>query len=422
MSKFIINGGKILNGEITVKGAKNSALKIIAGSILSDQKITIKNVPNIPEIRCILNLIEYIGGNVFYDQESEIVEIQVEQIKTTDLPEELVRKSRSSVLIVGPLLVRTGFVRFPHPGGCALGQRPIDFFLNGFKKFGAKVKVNNGFYEISVEKDLQGTEFYFPRISHTGTESLMMTASLIKGRTILQNCACEPEVVALADYLNKQGARIQGAGTPTIVIDGVEKINAGIFETIPDRLEAGTFAILGALTAEKLKVNNCEPKHLRSLWYFFDKVGVEYELGENYILVNNSNIQNYKAVNVQTHEYPGFATDLQPPFTVLLTQCKGLSLVHETIFDGRLFYTDFLKQMGAEIIMCDPHRVIVNGPSILKGRKITSPDIRAGMALVLAALIAQGQSEIDNIYQIDRGYSKIEERLENIGASIKRIE
>lgn len=422
MSKFIIKGGATLSGAISVNGAKNAALKMLAGSILSDEQVTITNIPNIKDVQWLGELVEYIGGEVEHNIEENTVKIQVKEIRTTELPEDMVRKTRSSVLVAGALLARAGHVRIPHPGGDAIGQRPIDFFLNGFKKMGATVEVTDQYYDIRSEGRLQGCSFFFPKISHTATESLMMTAALAEGTTTLLNAATEPEVVALAESLNEHGAKITGAGTHTITIEGVERLGAGTFETIPDRIETGTFAIMGALCADELVITNCAPENVEFLWYYFDKVGIDYELGESTITVRGGRDKMYKPVNVQTHEYPGFATDLQAPFTVLLTQCHGMSMVHETIFDGRLFYTDLLTQMGAQITMCDPHRVIVNGPATLHGRKISSPDIRAGMALVLAALLADGQSEIDNIYHIDRGYADLATRLQNIGAQIERIE
>lgn len=418
MSKFIIQGGKTLSGTIRVNGAKNAALKLVAASLLSEDQMTITRVPGIVELQWLQNIIKSIGGSVYHFPEKQTMILHTPKIINTNLPPEWVHKTRSSVLLVGSLLARVGHVRFPHPGGCALGQRPIDFFLDGFKKMGAVVEEMDTYYDIHAENGLVGCTYFFPRISHTATESLMMTATLAKGVTILQNAACEPEIVALAEYLNAHGANISGAGTHTITITGVDRLGAGVVETIPDRLETGTFAILGALCASELKITDCNPEHVQFLWNFFDKMGVDYSYSNNEVIVRGKGI--YKGFSVQTHEYPGFATDVQPPFTVLLTQCEGISMVHETIFDGRLFYTDLLNQMGAHCIMCDPHRVIVNGPTKLFGRKISSPDIRAGMALVIAALIAEGESNIDNIYQIDRGYADLVWRLKAIGADITR--
>jgi len=242
---------------------------------------------------------------------------------------------------------------------------------------------------------------------------------LAEGKTILKNAACEPEVENLAKFLNSLGAEVSGAGTPTIAIKGVKSLKGGIWDGIPDRIEAGTFIILGVATNSHIKVENCEPNHLDVLLAILQKAGANLEIGKDYVIVKPA--KRLKSVDITTREYPGFATDLQAPFTVLMTQADGISLIHETIYDGRLFYTDVLNQMGADIIMADPHRVIVKGPRLLHGKKIYSPDIRAGIALVIAALLAKGQNTIDNIYQIDRGYDKIDERLRALGADIKRV-
>jgi UDP-N-acetylglucosamine 1-carboxyvinyltransferase len=417
MSKFIINGGKTLKGEISVNGAKNAALKVVAASLLSEDEITITNCPDIEEINRLLEICESIGSTV--KREKGIVKIKTSEITTSQLDPELVKKIRTVVLLIGPILIRKGEVRLPHPGGCAIGQRPIDIFIEGFEKLGATVTSDQDGYTFKADK-LIGNTFIFPKISVTATEALMVSATLAKGKTVLKNSACEPEIPALADYLNKCGAKITGAGTHTIEIEGVESLSADSYEVMSDRVEAGSFAILGALCGNPIKVTNCDPSNLEALFVMFDKMGVNYKIGDNWIEVRKSD--KIEAVNVITHEYPGFTTDLQQPFTVLLTQANGMSLVHETIFEARLFYTDKLKQMGANIVMCDPHRVIVNGPTPLYGRKLESPDLRAGFALLLAGLIAEGETEIDNIYQIDRGYEKIEERLSALGADIKRVE
>jgi UDP-N-acetylglucosamine 1-carboxyvinyltransferase len=292
-------------------------------------------------------------------------------------------------------------------------------FLDGFKKMGAEVEVLENSYRLTAKK-LKGTNIFFPRITVTGTESLMMTAALAEGRTILKNCAMEPEIIALADFLNSIGAKIQGAGTATIIIDGVEKLGGGEYKVMPDRIEAGTFALMAAASnSGEITISNCLPEQLESLWSLFDKIGVNYKLGETSIQILPS--KKIFACDATTHEYPGFATDLQSPYTVLMTQAEGISLVHETIYDRRLLFTDMLAQMGANIIMADPHRVVIKGPAKLYGRTLASPDLRAGIALVIAALIAEGKTEIGNIYQIERGYERINERLSALGADIKKV-
>ncbi|TSA46333.1 UDP-N-acetylglucosamine 1-carboxyvinyltransferase [bacterium] len=416
MPYFEIIGGKKLNGEIEVKGAKNAALKAVAVALLSREKWTITNFPFIEDTNRILEMVEDLGVKVVRGDNQ--VEIQAKSIKKNSLDKNLTKKLRASIILAGPMLARTGKVEMYHPGGCVIGKRPIDMFLDGFQKMGAKFSRRGDEFILSAGK-LSGANIFFPKISVTGTETMMMAAVLARGETILENAAMEPEIPTLADFLNKCGAKISGAGTPTIRIKGVKNIGGGKLELIPDRIETGTFAILGALAGGKIKIKKCNPDHIRSLLIKMEKAGVKFEERENELIVWGA--KKMKAVDISTHEYPGFATDLQPPFTLLMTQAKGTSLIHDSIFDGRLMFTDALNLMGANIIMNDPHRVTVNGPAKLHGRKIASPDLRAGITLVLAGLIAEGKTRIENIYQIDRGYEKIEERLQKLGADIKRI-
>lgn len=419
MSKFIIEGQANLGGEIAVKGAKNAALKIIPAALLSREALTITNLPQIEDVRQALDLLADLGAKIELD--GSRCQVQVEQVATTELKAHFANKLRASIVFVGPLLARAGEVRFPHPGGCVIGagKRPIDLFLEGFVEFGAELTVENGFYCLKAKR-LQACDYFFTTVSVTGTETLMMAAVLAEGTTVLKNCACEPEIKALADYLVAQGARISGAGTPTMIIEGVTEIKAGRFDIIPDRIETGTFAILAAAAAADLKITDCRPEHIEILLSIFRKIGVDFEQGQDWLHIRPS--RNLKAYSIKTHEYPGFPTDLQSPYTVLATQSQGSAIIHETIYDRRLLFTDMLTQMGADIIMCDPHRVVVNGPTPLYGRKLTSPDLRAGIAMIIAGLIAQGKTEIDNIYQIERGYEQIDARLRSLGARINKVE
>lgn len=419
MSKFIIKGQKKLSGEIRVKGAKNLALKVIPAAILSSEPMTISNLPQIEDIGKSLQLISELGFSVKKEGSNYVIEAK--KPKTTDLPAKLADKFRTSVMFVGPLLARFKEVRFPHPGGCVIGAggRPIDLFLDGFRALGAEIKMEDRFYYIKAKK-LKGCKFFFSKVSVTVTESLMMTACLAEGKTILKNCAMEPEIKYLADYLNKCGAKISGAGTPNITIIGVKHIKGGSIKIMPDRIETGSFAIMAAATNSEITIKDCDPSHIEVLLTIFKKIGINFEVGKNWLKIKKS--ENLKPYSIQTHEYPGFPTDLQSPYLVLMTQVKGNSLVHETIYDRRLIWTDMLSQMGANITMCDPHRVLVSGPSKLYGKKLISPDIRAGIGLVIAALMAKGDTEIDNIYQIDRGYEKLDERLRKIGADIVRVD
>ncbi len=420
MSKFIIEGKKPLSGEIRVVGAKNAALKIFPAVFLTDEPMRVVNVPDIEDVKRAEETTRALGHEVKKINDHEI-ELQAKNKRCIDLPESLVNKFRASIMFVGPMLASCGEVSFPHPGGCVIGAgtRPIDKFLEGFKEMGARIETKGDTYHLSAKK-LKGATIFFPKITVTGTESLMMTATIADGVTILKNCAMEPEIPALAAYLNSVGAKIEGAGTTTIRITGVKKLHGGTYTIIPDRIEAGTFAILAAAAAQnKITITNIIPEHVEALWTFFDRIGVRYSLGASSVTIHAQ--QKLKAYDLTTHEYPGFATDLQSSYTVLMTQAHGASLIHETIYDRRLLYTDLLVQMGANILMADPHRVMVTGPTELSGKKLVSPDIRAGIALIIAALIAEGKTEIDNIYQVDRGYEKLDERLRGIGADIQRI-
>lgn len=419
MPKFIITGGYPLTGEIAVSGAKNSALKIIPAAILSEKPITIKNLPNIEDVDRSLELLESLGARITRFKNG--VTIEAKKIRTTTLDQKMADKFRGSIMFVGPMLARFGEVKFPHPGGCVIGAggRPIDLFIEGYKAFGAEIREESGrFYHIKAQK-LKPANYFFPLVSVTATESMLMTAAIIPGKTILRNCAMEPEIEALAEYLNKQGAKIKGVGSPTITIEGCKKLGAGIFTVIPDRIETGSFAILAAAAKAEIKITKCNPEHIMTLLTVLKKIGVNFEIGKNWIQIKKSGRLN--ASDIKTHEYPGFATDLQSPYVVLMTQASGSAMIHETIYDRRLIWTDMLSQMGANITMCDPHRILVQGPTKLSGKRLMSPDLRAGIALVIAGLIAEGKTEIDNIYQIDRGYEKLDERLRQLGAHIERV-
>ena len=417
MEKFLIKGSQSLKGNIRVNGAKNSALKVLAACLLTDEEWKVSNVPQIEDIFNLIELLESLGVEIKNGSKG-IYQLKAKNIKADSLRLDIAQKLKGSILTIGPLLARCGETLFPQSGGCVIGQRPRDIFLSGFEAFGARIKENKEGYHLTT-KGLKGTKFIFPLVSVTATETMILTAILAKGKTVLKNAACEPEIVSLVDFLNKCGAKIKGAGTPFIEIEGVNSLKGGQHEIMPDRIEAGSFVILGAAANSPIKVTGLNPDHLDVLWFLLDKAGVNLEIGKDFVKVKPG--FKLKAVNLKTHEYPGFPTDLQAPFTVLMTQAKGISLIHETIFEGRLFYTDSLNQMGANIILCDPHRAIINGPSKLFARRLISPDIRAGIALVIAALIAKGESVIENVIQIDRGYERIEERLQKLGADIKRI-
>lgn len=421
MAQFIITGGQKLQGEVEIGGAKNFALKVLPAAILCDGPVTVKNVPVIEDVKRMLELLAHLGVSIKYLDEKTI-RLDARTIKTTVIDEALAKRIRSSIMLVGPLLARFGSVSFPHPGGCVIGQRPIDLFLEGFKALGAKIEENmHGKYPAYsiTSKKLKGSEYFFKNISVTGTECLMMTATLAKGKTILRNAALEPEIPALAEFLNSCGAKITGAGTHTIEIEGVAKLKGGTATVIPDRIDAGSFAVLAAATRSPLRIKGLIPEHISNIIHLLRSMGAEIDVKKGYIDVKAPKV--LRAASIKTHEYPGYPTDLQAPFTVLATTAEGQSLVHETVYEGRLFYIESLNRMGAKIIMCDPHRVLIHGATKLYGRDMESPDLRAGLAFVIAALAAKGTSVIDDIYSIERGYENIEGRLRAIGADIKRV-
>jgi UDP-N-acetylglucosamine 1-carboxyvinyltransferase len=416
---FEVRGGKKLKGTIRVNGAKNSALKTLAATLLFKNRVTIENIPYIEDVLRTIELLEKLG--VRGTHKGKTITLSTSKINSTTLDEEIAKCIRASIILAGPLLAREGTISFPHPGGCVIGKRPIDLFLEGWRAMGASVKESSGNGYTLTATHLKGCDFTFRNISVTGTEALMTTAVLAEGKTILRNAAREPEIPALAKDLNKAGARIEGAGTATIEIIGTngKLLEPATLNVIPDRIEAGSFLILGALLGNKITIKNCNPAHLEVPIELLKKANIPITYGKDWIKVERPKI--IKSINMQTREYPGFPTDLQAPYVVLMTQAKGESIVFETVFEGRLAYTEDLKRMGAHITPCDPHRVIVRGPANLHGREIETPDIRAGLAFLIAALTAHGTSTLHNIYQIDRGYEKIEDRLNKLGAHIKRI-
>lgn len=419
MSKFVIQGPQKLSGEIAVAGAKNMALKVLPAALLLNGKSILSNMPQIRDVATMIEIMKGLGANV--EQNGSEVIVDPSSLSSSQISGTLSGQARTSIMIVASLLHRFGKATIGHPGGCVIGRRPIDQFLEGFQALGVTVTDTGEGYYFSAD-NLKGTTYFFPFVSVTATETLMLTAVKIPGTTVLKNAACEPEVKALADYLVSCGAKIEGAGTNTIRIEGVSKLNAMPCEMIPDRLETGMFAVLAAATRSPLKITRCNPEHIESLLTIFSKIGISYKQGKDWLFLPEQSGIYRSPGKIITHEYPGFATDLQPPLTVLLTQSEGLTLVHETIFEGRLFYVDLLNRMGANIILCDPHRALVQGPTPLRGKKIESPDIRAGIAMVIAGLIANGETTIDNIYQIERGYEKLDERLKALGAIIERKE
>lgn len=421
---FIVDGfagKKRLEGEISVNGAKNASLIAMACSILFKDELSISNVPQIEDISRMSELLEGIGARITADEKNTLV-ISVSNSVNSSLVSDIAKWLRASVVLTGPLLGRFGSVSLPHPGGCVIGERPIDIFLDGFRKMGASVHEEDENYTLKAPDDgLRGAEIFLRVPSVTATEVFLMAGVLANGKTLIKNAVMEPEVVALAHFLNECGAKISGIGTPFLEVEGTGPLESKgkSFKTPPDRIEAGSFILLGALAGKDVVVDSCEPNHLDALLGMLSSMGVIFERGEDFVRVKES-LHPLAPKEVKTHEYPGFPTDLQAPMTVLLTQAEGESLVFETIFEGRLSYIEALTWMGADILELDPHRVLVRGPKPLHGKVLKSPDLRAGMAYILAAILAEGPSEIGNAYNIDRGYERLENRLSDIGVAINR--
>ena len=419
MTKFIIEGGHHLQGEVQISGAKNAALPILAATLLTNESCTISNLPDIQDIRTLLEILESLGSKVSDLSNSQIT-IDNSNVIGNDPDFNKVKKIRASVLILGPLLARFGKVKVTHPGGCHIGARPINVHLRAFEALGAKVSMDDQFYHIEANNGLIGNKLVLDEMSVTGTGNAIMAAVLAKGTTEIQLAAAEPEITNLIECLNKMGAKIQGANSHTLIIEGVEKLHGADLKIIPDRLEAGTFAIAAAVAHGDILIKGYIQDHLAIFTNKLRDANVSFKLLENN-QIHISRTTNIKPVNIRTDIYPGFPTDLQAPFAVLMTQADGPSKIFETMYDGRLNYLKELAKMGATADILDPHRAIISGPTALYGKEIESLDIRAGATLILAALIAQGKTTINNAELIDRGYERIDDKLKLLGVKIERI-
>ena len=419
-SRFVVEGlagHKKLRGTIAVKGAKNAALKALAATVLFEDTVPFENLPDIEDVK---RMQELLAGL-----------LAPSEVEGPVLKKDIAERLRASIVLTGPTLARYGTVTVPFPGGCVLGERPIDLFLEGFRAMGATVKEQDDLFVISGSSTslgagkLRGAKIFFPSVSVTATETLMLAAVLADGQTMLQNAAMEPEIGALIEYLNLCGADIAGAGTPTITINGTGgtllRAQGRAYITPPDRIETGSFVILAALAGDEVTITDCEPRHVDALLVLMRRAGVTVEVGNNFITIKQGPTL-LKSVSVRTHEYPGFPTDLQAPMAVFLTQCQGEATILETIFDGRFRYADDLVRMGATITVMNPHKILIKGPTPLTRKELESPDLRGGLAYLIAATVAEGTSTIDNAYLIDRGYEHIEERLQKLGLNIQREE
>jgi UDP-N-acetylglucosamine 1-carboxyvinyltransferase len=419
MDKFVIRGGEPLLGTVRVSGAKNAALPCMAAALLTDQPVILENIPQVRDIQTTRNLLTAMGAEVElgYGRAHHRTTIHCANLATPEASYELVKTMRASTLVLGPLLARCGRARVSLPGGCAIGARPIDLHIKGLEQLGAKITQEHGYVEAAASR-LKGAHIVFDKVTVTGTEDLLMAATLAEGETVLENCAREPEVADLADLLNKMGAKIEGAGTSTICVKGVSKLKGAKHRIIPDRIEAGTFLIAGAMTGGDLNVSACEPSHLEAVIRKLNEVGVKTKTNCDSVRVMGDNP--FTASDLNTEEYPGFPTDCQAQFMALATQAEGTSTITENIFENRFMHALELVRMGANIKM-EGHRAVVRGKTPLSAAAVLASDLRASASLVLAALVADGETIIDRVYHIDRGYEHIEEKLKDVGAQIKRI-
>ncbi|MGO9084362.1 MAG: UDP-N-acetylglucosamine 1-carboxyvinyltransferase [Candidatus Sulfotelmatobacter sp.] len=419
MDKFVIRGGEPLLGTVRVSGAKNAALPCMAAALLTDQPVILENIPQVRDIQTTRNLLAAMGAEVElgYGRAQHRTTIHCANLASPEASYELVKTMRASTLVLGPLVARCGRARVSLPGGCAIGARPIDLHIKGLEQLGAKITQEHGYIEARAER-LQGAEIVFDRITVTGTEDLLMAATLAEGETILQNCAREPEVADLAALLNQMGARIEGAGTPTIRVQGVSTLKGAKHRIIPDRIEAGTFVLAAAMTGGDLNVAACDPSHLGALLGKLHEVGVKTKSSPDSVRVMGDNP--FTAADMSTEEYPGFPTDCQAQFMALATQAEGTSIITENIFENRFMHALELVRMGANIKI-EGRRAVVRGKTPLSAAAVLASDLRASASLVLAALVADGETIIDRVYHIDRGYEHIEEKLKGVGAQIRRI-
>lgn len=413
MKTITINGNKKLSGTIRISGAKNAAVALIPAAIISEEEVTICNVPEISDIDSLEEILKYL--NVDIKRATESVVINAKDMKNKLIPEEIASKLRASYYFMGALLARYKHVEMHFPGGCKIGTRPIDIHLDGFKKLGATVEFIKDKYIIDA-KELKGTKIKLKKASVGATINLMIVATKATGTTTIENAAKEPEIVNVATFLNNLGAKITGAGTETIKITGVEKLHKGFIEVIPDRIEAGTYIIAGTLLGEDLKVDNIIPEHLSSLITKLQEAGANIEVKEDYMVCNKSN--KLKATDIVTYYYPGFPTDLQQPFSTFLTQCEGTSNIEENIYENRYMHIPYLNKMGAKIKVKGKNAV-VKGPTPLIGKTVIATDLRAGASLVIAGLLAEGKTTIKDGEHILRGYEGIVEKLSSVGASIQ---
>ncbi|NQY42173.1 MAG: UDP-N-acetylglucosamine 1-carboxyvinyltransferase [Legionellales bacterium] len=418
MDKLLVSGGNRLDGEIYVSGAKNAALPILVATILADEPVTLSNVPHLHDVTTIMDLLCRMGVIITIDEEMHI-EIDSTSISNYYAPYELVKTMRASILVLGPLLSKYKKATVSLPGGCAIGTRPVDLHIEALRKMGAKIDISKGYINAEIDGRLQGADILFPIVTVTGTENIIMAAVLAEGKTVIKNAALEPEVVDLANFLNTIGAKIAGAGTDTIEIEGVDFLTGGKYRILPDRVEAGTYLVAAAITGGRIKLKNAMPGIMNSILNKLSSAGADIVCGDDWIELN-MNGSRPKAVDIETSPYPGFPTDMQAQLLALNSIADGESTISENVFENRFMHVQEMMRMGANIKI-KGNKAISNGVSQLYAAPVMATDLRASASLILAALAAKGTTQVDRIYHVDRGYERIEEKLAQLGADIKRV-
>ncbi|NQY02160.1 MAG: UDP-N-acetylglucosamine 1-carboxyvinyltransferase [Halieaceae bacterium] len=418
MDKLLINGGAALHGELRVSGAKNAALPILAATLLADEPITVGNLPHLHDITTMIELLGCMGVGLTIDEKLSI-EVDASSTSEFSAPYELVKTMRASILVLGPMVARFGRAHVSFPGGCAIGSRPVDLHLKGLQAMGATIEVEGGYINASVEGRLKGAHIIMETVTVGGTENILMAATLAEGTTIIENAAREPEVVDLAECLIAMGAIIRGHGTDTITVEGVERLRGCHYNVMPDRIEAGTYLVAAAATGGSLRLRGVCAAHLEAVLHKLEEAGAELDSGDDWISLDMKG-RRPKAVNIKTAPYPGFPTDMQAQFTAMNAIAEGTSAVTETVFENRLIQTHEMNRMGADIAI-EGNTAIINGKQSLKGAPVMATDLRASASLVIAGLVANGETRVDRIYHIDRGYECIEEKLQQLGANIRRL-
>lgn len=418
MEKLSIKGGVPLRGELRISGAKNAALPILAATLLAEEPVTLSNIPHLNDVTTMIELLGCLGAEVMVDERMR-VHVNAASVDNHTAPYDLVKTMRASVLVLGPLLARFGKADVSFPGGCAIGSRPVDIHLRGLEAMGAHIDIDQGYIQARCNGRLKGAHFLMDTVTVGGTENLMMAAALADGRTVLENAAREPEIVDLANFINTLGGKVQGAGSNTLTIDGVSALHGGRYRVMPDRIETGTFLVAAAATGGWVKLKDTDPHLLEAVLLKLEEAGATLEQGEDWIRLDMTG-RRPRAVSLRTAPYPAFPTDMQSQFVALNAIADGVGTVTETIFENRLIQVNELNRMGARIVV-EGNTAIVTGVESLRGAPVMASDLRASASLVIAGLVAQGTTVIDRIYHIDRGYECIEEKLQQLGANIRRI-